>query len=191
MKVLVNSTAIGLWREIIHEAEASCRSNLQSELESYLVNLLVRYTNQPELAKQIMATRFMEGVKLSPSERQVALQQVGDTCLIYSGLFPGIAEKRLVKISYYIQMGRSAYGTISKSNNDLYDLLTQQFVAIMDILQSVRQYTKEYPDLSPLQAYDLWNESGSQRALDTLRQYTKSNPLNTPVREGVRLIRIK
>jgi hypothetical protein len=192
MKVLINSTTDGLWRDIIHEATGICRSNLQVELESYLVKLLVNYTTKPEVSKEIMATQFLDGAKLSPSERVVALQHVGDKCLIFSGLFPGIAEKRLVKISYFITLGRSAYNTISRTNNDLYDLLTQQFVPIMDILQSVRQYTHACPDLLPMQAYDLWNESGSQRALRTLHQYTQASPLNTAIREeGQRLIKIK
>jgi hypothetical protein len=192
MKLLFNPNPNGLWRDIIHEAESNCRSKLQVELESYLINLLVRFSTQPELATQIMATQFLESVKLTPSERAVALQHVGDSCLIYSGLFPGIAEKRLVKISYFINLGRSAYSTISTTSNDLYDLLTKRFVAIMDLLQSLRAYSKHYPDLMPLQAYDLWNESGSQRALRTLRQYSNADPMRTLVRdEGTCIIRIK
>jgi hypothetical protein len=192
MKLLINPNPNGLWRDIIHEAEANCRSKLQVELEAYLVNLLVRYSTQPELASQIMATQFLEGAKLSPSERAVALQHVGDSCLLYSGLFPGIAEKRRVKISYFIDMGRSAYSTISTTSNDLYDLLTKSFVAIMDLLQSLRSYSKHHPDLMPLQAYDLWNESGSQRALRTLRQFSNASPMRTLIRdEGACIIRIK
>jgi hypothetical protein len=188
MKLLINPNPNGLWRDIIHEAEAECRSNLQVELESYLIDLLVRFTNKPEVAKQIMGIQFMESLKQTPTERDVALQNVGDSCLIYSGLFPGIAEKRLVKISYFVDLGRSAYSTISRTSNDLYDLLTQRFVALMDILQSLGKRH----ELMPIQAYDLWNDTNSQRALRTLRQYSNATPLRTSVvDDGPCIIRVR
>jgi hypothetical protein len=188
MKVLVNATTTGLWHDIIHEAEAACRASLPSELESYLVFLLMRYMDKPEVAKQVLATFFMESLKLSANQRQSALQQVGDTCLLFSGLFPGIAEKRLVKISYFVNLGRSAYATISLVNNDIYALLTRQFVPMMDVLNSLSQQ-----HLLPLQAYELWNELGSQRALNMLNEYSQGGiPHNTPqLDDDENLIRIK
>jgi hypothetical protein len=181
MKVLVSATPVALWQEIIHEAENVCGTHLQEEIEAYLVFMLVRYMDKPEMVKQIMATSFLEGLKLSAHQRELMLQGVGDGCLLLSGLFPGAAEKRLVKISYFINLGRSAYSNISRANNDVYSRLTRQFVPIMDVLQSTRRYTKDYPDLLPLQAYDLWNESGSQRALAVLKQYTKATPVSIRV----------
>jgi hypothetical protein len=31
----------------------------------------------------------------------------------------------------------------------------------------------------PIEAYDLWNEGGSQRALHVLKQYTNAVPVNS------------
>ncbi|MDR3478684.1 MAG: hypothetical protein P4M14_11710 [Gammaproteobacteria bacterium] len=192
MKVLVSATPVALWREIIHEAESLCGTQLQEEIEAYLVFMLVRYMDKPEMVKQIMATSFLEGLKLSANQREVVLKGVGDTCLLFAGLFPGATEKRLVKIGYFINLGRSAYSNISKSHNDVYGRLTRHFVTIMDVLQSTRCYTKECPDLLPLQAYDLWNESGSQRALGVLKQYTKATPISINLNdEDDSLIRFK
>lgn len=179
MKLLVNSTPIALWHDIIHDAESSCAVVLQEELESYLVFLLVRYTNKPDVVKQIIATEFLESLKLTPCKKELALQEVGDKCLLFSGLFPNIAEKRFVKIGYFVNLGQAAYGTISKTNNDVYSSLSKQFVPLMDILQSIRRYSKNAPDLLPIQAYDLWNETGSQRALSVLKQYTKAIPIRS------------
>jgi len=178
MKLLVSATPVSLWQEIIHEAEETCDVILQEELEAYLVFLLVRYTTKPDIAKNLMAAQFLQGIEFNKKERELALQNVGDNCLLFSGLFPGIAEKRLVKISYFTNMGRTAYATISEKSNDIYSSLSQQFVSLMDVLQSVRLYSDQYPDLLPIQAYDLWNETGSQRALKVLRQYSSATPLN-------------
>lgn len=177
MKILLNSTPAALWYDVVCEAEANCALNLKAELESYLVFLLVRYIDKPEIAKKILATQFLNATKKNSQEQMMLLQEVGDECLLFTGLFPKIVEKRHLKISYFVNLGQSAYSTISKNNNDLYDSLAKHFVPLMDILQSVRQYAKECPDLLPLEAYDLWSETGSQRALRTLKQYTQATPI--------------
>jgi hypothetical protein len=76
-------------------------------------------------------------------------------------------------------MGQSAYGTLAKTRNDLYGSLAKQFVTLMDVLQSVRHHSPQVPDLLPLQAYDLWNETGSQRAMTILKHYTQAMPVST------------
>lgn len=181
MNILVNSSSIASWHEIIHEAEASCAIALNEEVEAYLVFLIMRYLRKPEVAKQIIAHEFLAGMQLSAAQRELVLQGVGDKCLLFSGLFPKLAERRLVKISYFVNLGQSAYGTLAKTQHDLYASLARQFVTLMDVLQSVRQYTRNFPDLLPLQAYDLWNETGSKRALTVLKQYTQGTPMNSKI----------
>jgi hypothetical protein len=172
MNILTNSTPTALWHDIIHQAEASCAIALKEEIEAYLVFLLMRYTNKPELIKQIAALDFLTGLNAMPAQQRLTLQEVGDKCLLFAGLYPNIASKRLVKISYFVNLGQSAYVKISNETNDLYEILSKDFVSLMDILQSIRQYSNAYPDLLPLQAYELWNDTGSHRALSILRQYT-------------------
>lgn len=190
MKLILNSTPLALWQEIVHDAEISCAITLKEELEAYLVFLLTRYTNKPEIVKKIMATQFLRQIQQQMG-KEYLLKEVGDECLLFSGLFPKVAESRHVKISYFVGMGQTAYAAISKTTNDLYDLLAKHFVALMDILLSVRQYTKECPDLLPIQAYDLWNETGSQRALQILKHYSRSQPVSSQTNETPCLIRHK
>lgn len=82
-------------------------------------------------------------------------------------------RKKLVKISYFVDLGRSAYTSISYDTNNLFKLLAFQFVGLMDVLQSIRPH----PDLLPLEAYEQWQEVGSQRALKILREYTNNGAL--------------
>lgn len=178
MKLLVNSTSTSLWQQIIHEAEVACRTPLKEELESYLVFLMMRYTARPEIARHIMAIDFLKGLEAMPRQRQLLLQEVGDKCLLFSGLFPDMAEKRIVKVGYFVNLGQSSYANLSTSSDDLYSLLANQFVVLMDILLSIRQYSDQYPGLLPLQAYDLWVETGSKRALSILKQYTQGTPIH-------------
>lgn len=175
MDLLTRSTSTALWHEIIHEAEASAAITLHEDLEAYLVFLLMRYTDKPDLLRQIIAMEFMQGLQSSTAQKNNLLQAVGDKCLLFAGLFPHIAEKRLVRISYFVNIGQSAYVEISRENGDLYYALADQFVPLMDVLQSIRQQ----PDLLPLQAYELWNETGSKRAFSILKQYTPALPQKT------------
>lgn len=176
MKLLVGSTPVALWRDIIHEAEAACTISLKQELEAYLVFLLMRYTDKPEVMRAIMASEFLNGVRHGRKQQELAFQEVGDKCLLFSGLFPHIAEKRLVKVSYFVDLGQSAYSNLSRKHSDLYGMLARHFVPLMDTLQAIRKYSKEYPDLLPLEAYELWNDSGSQRAYQVLSTHSKGVP---------------
>jgi predicted alternative tryptophan synthase beta-subunit len=170
MNVMTQSSTLVLWQDVVKQAEHQCQISLKTELESYLVCLLMRYTNKPEILKQVIATTFLEAI--SNQHERFVLQSVGDHCLIYAGLFPKTAEKRLVKLSYFVDMGQGAYGKISQYANDVYSLLATQFVALMDILQSIRSDQT----LLPLEAYEQWEQVGSQRALRILQSYTKGMP---------------
>lgn len=165
MTIISGTTSLALWHSIIQDAGKSCAIVLKEDVEAYLVFLLMRYIDKPELFKHTMAIDFLRGTK-----NATHLQAVGDKCLLLAGLFPAIAEKRHVKISYFVSIGQTAYTIISKKSNDLYDLLAGQFVPSMDILQAISHQAT----LTPLDAYDLWNETGSQRALSILRQYSRS-----------------
>ncbi len=182
MQILTHSTDTALWLQMIHDAEASCSVSLNAEMETYLVFLLARYLSRTDLANQRVAPTFLEGMHLSPTLRTVVLQGVGDRCLLLSGLYPRVATKRLVRISYFVNLGRLAYRVISEKENDLYASLEQQFVPLMDVLQSIRQQDMQ-SCLMPLEAYELWRETGSQYALTILKQYTRGIPFTGRVEE--------
>ncbi|HSW69745.1 MAG TPA: hypothetical protein VLI69_06305 [Gammaproteobacteria bacterium] len=181
MGIVTSVTSTALWHDIVLEAEQSCSVALKEDLESYLVFLLMRYVNKPEMIKHIIALKFLQGNELTAARREVALRDVGDNCLLFAGLFPRIAESRLVRLSYFVKIGQAAYVGISKKSNDLYDHLSSQFVPLMDVLQAIPQHSKKHPDLLPLEAYELWNDTGSRRALAILRQYTHSETIPTLV----------
>lgn len=173
MTLLINETSLMLWHEVIKTAEDRCSIVLNDDLETYLISLLMRYSNKPEVAQQIFANDYLEAMQRRDRLRSVSLKNVGDQCLLYAGLFPGQAEKRHVKITYFVDLGRTAYAAISKTANDLYWILAMEFVALMDVLQSIR----ETPVLLPLEAYDQWDKLGSKRALQNLQYYSKGLPI--------------
>lgn len=173
MTMLENPSSLVLWHDVIKNAEMRSSITLNEDLEAYLIALLIRYSNKPDIAQQVFASAFLEAMQLRERERSFSLQHVGDQCLLYAGLFPRAAEKKHVKINYFVDLGRAAYGAISKTANDLYWMLAIEFVMLMDVLQSIRPTH----DLLPLEAYERWEELGSKRARLILQEYTRGLPL--------------
>jgi hypothetical protein len=171
-------TSINQWQSLVTEASNACDIKLTEDIESYLVFLLMRFTGSPQLAQKIMATELLESVNQKASLRSITLRDVGDQCLLYSGLFPGRAHRRRVRLSYYVNIGKSAY--LSLSNLDrftdtvLFASLAEQFVSLMDILCSMRETNSQIAALDPLQAHEIWSDTGSKHALQTLKKYNIS-----------------
>ncbi len=182
MKELVTlPTATAQWYELVNEAENVAACRLVEELESYLVFLLMRFSRQPDLAASMLALDYLNGVLTAGSLQQERLRDVGDHCLLYSGLFPHQAERRHVRISYFVDMGRNAYQqlshTLANTSADLYAHLSQDFISLMDVLLAVRKLGSAGPCLDPLPAYELWADTGSRVAYSTLREGSSGYPV--------------
>ena len=179
--LVVDRQATAQWQALVQEAEAHCGYQLNEELESYLVFLLMRYTGRPELAAKVMALDYLEGSHTTGNERRERMRDVGDQCLLYSGLFPKRAEKRRVRVSYYVDLGRSAYHNVSEvaqaAMAQMFANLAESFVQLMDTLQAMRAINRENEPLDPLQAFELWQDTGSQRARTVLRQTSQAQPI--------------
>lgn len=169
MTILTHETTTNLWKDLIKTAETSSDIHLHEVLESYLIDLLTKYLKQTHVVDQVMAIQYLEAFSMPASSHQKdhLLQKVGDECLLFAGLFPEIADKRHVNISYFVYMGRTAYHTVSVKAGDLFDLLAGQFVALMDVLQSIDPHRI----LSPLEAYAQWESLKSKRAFSMLETY--------------------
>ena len=168
MRMLMYDNPVALWRQTVQEAEGHCAVTLKKELETYLITLLDQYTHKPELVKQIFAVTFLEA---QANHDELALQKTGDQCLLFTGLFPHAVEKRLVTMSYFVQLGQLSYLSLAEHiHDDFFTALANEFVTLMDVLQSIRMDH----ELLPLEAYEQWHELGSKRALKILQSYTQN-----------------
>lgn len=172
--LVLNPTSTAQWHSLIHEASQATGISLDEELESYLVFLLMRFVDCTELASSVIATEHLSGLNAEGCQKKQILRDVGDKCLLFSGFFPGIAEKRLVRISYFVRLGRSAYGVLSNHHQDLskelFSSLSEKFISLMDVLQSAQSLADNYALLSPLQAAELWTDTRSCFASKTLSE---------------------
>ena len=169
-KLILEPTEIAHWHSLIRQAEQDYGCQLEEAMESYLAFTLMRFMKDQDLATQALALDYLRAHGLPRSMRLDQLRDVGDQCLLLSGLYPKRAGKRLVRVSYYVNLGRSAYHHLSEglqqATAELYLQLAEAFVVLMDVLQVIRQFNT--PALQPLQAHELWSDTGSRNAYRNL-----------------------
>lgn len=178
---LLHPTATAQWHALVNEAQDAAHHDLDEALESYLVFLLMRFATQPDVAGRVLALDYLQAMRDSGHQRASQLRDLGDHCLLFSGLFPERADRLRVRISYFVNLGRSAYGElsnrVSQGAAELYEHLAEGFIALMDTLHAMRELGSAQRCLSPLHAYELWQDTGSRHARETLSSYSRGVPL--------------
>ena len=109
-ELILEPTPQAQWQALVHEAQSACDRHLDETLENYLVFLLMRFADKPHCTARIMAADYLNSQTLPGEQRADKLRDVGDHCLLFSGLFPQLAERRLVRISYFVNIGRAPTG---------------------------------------------------------------------------------
>jgi len=182
-KLVIQPTSTAQWHALVSEAENAASCVLNEDLESYLVFLLMRFASNPHMLARVIALDYLNNTATERRTRHEKLRDVGDQCLLFSGLFPKQAERRMVKVSYFVDLGRSAYqqlsDTMSSKSADIYASLSRDFVSLMDILQTMRELQGSRSVLTPLHAYELWNDTGSRHAYKIIRALTDACPIRS------------
>jgi hypothetical protein len=175
--LILEPTITAEWQALVREAEDANHHLLSEDLESYLVFLLTRFTAKPEIAQSVLALDFLHGLEQLGQKKLEQLRDVGDKSLLFAGLFPGQAERRRVRVGYFVEIGQSAYAVLatlySQQRAELYASLEKGFVALMDVLQVIRELTNQSAGLTLLQAEELWSDTRSPHALAILRRNTQ------------------
>jgi len=176
--LVLHPSSTAQWKALVEDASANASIDLNEELQSYLVFLLMRFNTDPWVIHHILAQDFLENISKRQKQQQDNLRDVGDKCLLFSGLFPENAKRKHVEISYYVKMGQTAYNSLSQTNEaelaELFSQLCEEFVKLMDVLHSIRSLDPTAPSLDLLTAENLWRETHSQTAAQILQQKTNS-----------------
>jgi len=137
-------TPMSEWYDIVQQSQEKVGYDFDDELQSYLVLTLDHFTTNHSLSSNIIALDFLENANLTNSQDADKLRDVGEQCLILSGLFPNRVLSKNVSLHYLVGMGRNAYNIIAvvnpiqKYDPDLFFSLCDNFVGLMDILYHMR-----------------------------------------------------
>ncbi len=148
------------WLTLIQLAEAQAKLALPDLLEQYLSSLLLRFNKQPDIAGAVLAEDYLHAAELNGAARRFAMLEVAEKCLLFAGLFPARAEKRLVNVRYWTDLGRSAYQQLASATqqalSEFYETIAREFVTLMTVLIACRQHPWLKPSISVMDAYSLW-----------------------------------
>jgi hypothetical protein len=142
--LILHPTPLAQWHAIINDAQLWRHLELGETLESYLVFLLMRYTDRPALNDSILGQELLQGLQAPDVGRQWQLRDVGDKCLLFAGLFPDYTQHLHVEGAYFNTVGRQAYRAIFHHyGNELYLDLAEHFTHMQDILLATRLLATE------------------------------------------------
>ena len=140
--LILHPTDTSQWHALVNEAQASTRLVLNENTESYLVFLLMRFSQTTQLIESVVAVDFLDSMNTTGRRQIERLREVGDKSLLLCGLFPGMANKHHVGLNYFSDMGRAAYLTVGELQDSalapLYFQLSHQFTTMQQILQAMR-----------------------------------------------------
>ncbi len=158
------------WHKLLSEAEKKAKLQLEEDLKSYLMFVLMRLMKKPEMLFGAAALDYLKSTLELGELKKQSLRDVGDKCLLLSGFFPEQTIKRRVEADYFISIGSSAYQGLSeelstkggaKELSGLYMLASKKFVVMMTILLSAKTLDDKKA-ISPLLAYELFKKTGLQ-----------------------------
>ena len=154
----------------------------------YVVNLLTLFARSEDLYEdhgeayglKPLALMMADAAAASNAvERTFSLQRIGDVALFVAGFFADGLAHKLVDLDYYINMGGTAYGSLSdeirgtargRALADVYRELARKFQIVVDVLNEVRDSARGSSDIDLLRTYEVWLRTGSKRAAGLLRK---------------------
>ena len=174
------------FRERVQHAIAQQRLDATDEAVSYLVRVLAAFSRFEAISgagdgssplHQPLAELLSEARSTSGAQRVQRFRELGDLALYVAGFFSDYLERRLVDTSYYVGMGRAAYGNVAaairagtlRGNWKVFEELGAGFARFVDVLTSVSEDRAAENATSVVRLYERWQRTGDPRAAQRLR----------------------
>jgi len=163
------------WRALLNRAQFAARVELHSEIEEYLLGILYRATSAPaNFVAELQAAHRSGSFRV---ERIDDLRTIGDHCLICTGLYPEQTIDSNLPLSYFAKLGSAAYLEFADLSGDpMFELLGEYFVDVLAVLNRLRDMEDDNIGMDPLNAYQLWQETGSVHAWRVMQRFTSALP---------------
>jgi hypothetical protein len=176
------------FRESISSAIDNQSARVDPHTSHYVVNLLTIFARSEEFYEddddscgvRPLALMLADAADAETTEqRSSSLQRIGDVALFTAGFFADSLANKPVDIDYYINMGGTAYGSLSdeirgttrgRALVNVYCELARKFQVLVDILHEVKDGARQSSDIDVLRTYEIWRKTGSKRAAALLKQ---------------------
>lgn len=140
----LESSRLAQWHSLVLEGQSSVGFQLHENIEHYLVVTLDAYTTDMRLSSAVIAVEYLQNIHVISTLKMRALRDVGDQCLLLSGLFPDRAKRKRVSEDYFMLLGQNAYHVLSyahhakKIDQRLFFQLGENFSELIQVLKAMR-----------------------------------------------------
>lgn len=170
--------------DIVSEKEKNAKIELSDYSKLYLMNLLKGLIEKNDffyrdiIGNDALAEAFMKALSEELLKKVQKIKAVGDLCLIYSGLFPDMLNKKLVDVDYFIQLGKVSFLTLHRiyvTMNSLSDLKNLYYSIFLDFLKLVTvmiEISKSFKLIDQnnlLKVYERWQKTKIQGLYEILK----------------------
>lgn len=186
-KLSLVSGATEYFKEAVTGALEKQKVTVEQDTEFYLVDLLTRFMSPDSLFlvdesggkrhHEVLALLMGEAMGSTNSgEKLRSLRRLGDISLYTAGFFQDSLARKIVDIDYYIDMGRTAYGSLATMGSavelfrNAFDELSRQFPKFVDVLSEVSASSGASDPKNILRQYEVWLKTRSERAEKSLKE---------------------
>lgn len=172
------------------------RVSAAQESFDYLVALLIRYIEAEKffvknadgkLENNFLVDLYADYMQGSTEKKKLALQRLGDICLLISGFFSESLHRKIIDIGYYFGMGGTAYHHLSQLQmsgmmRGLYAELSHKFRPFSNVLGEMSEKSGVQSNRDILRLYERWLFTGSERLRTALSEHGIAVPVRTDVK---------
>jgi hypothetical protein len=177
-KVFLFSSSEQYFSEMLGLAFDERKVKAAPVVKSYLVDLLQHYLDVRNLfdegtvdelgrrKPQTLAELYLIAHQSEGSLKIEMLKKLADRSLYISGFFSDSLDNKIVDVDYYVDMGRSAYGSLSACVNEnsktgVFRTFSHRFVDFVDVLGHLSHKARPQSNENILKLYDRFLRTGS------------------------------
>lgn len=168
-------------QEALHERKVETypvvQDYLVTMLEYYLVteNLYNEANTSGKKTHDTLAEMMLKAGSASPRIRFELLKKLGDTALYISGYFGDSLQRKIVDVDYYIDMGSTAYISLSEQVHEdtyaqLYREIAKKFNEFVDVFTLMSRKSMQVENDNVLRLMELLAKTGSPLAQEQLME---------------------
>lgn len=188
-KLSLVSEPTEFFKEEVSKALETQNLKADPNTEFYLVDLLSRFMFTESLYKEdgesgekkqeVLALLLAKSIETDDaSQKMKGLRRLGDISLYTAGFFGDSLSRKIVDVDYYIQMGRTAYSSLSQLSTSALDSAFQQvfwelgdrFEKFVDVLGVIADASLPKDPKNILRLYEIWLKTRSERAEKSLKE---------------------
>lgn len=130
----------------VKETQADTGLELPESIESYVVVLLAHHMDRPDFLPE---HSFAEAYLKLKRPANYSAKELGDACLMVSGVFKNYGKSHGLTREYYQNIGISCYDMVSRTlHQELFYSLSVHFCFVSDFIQLVTAPVQEHFQLS-------------------------------------------